>query len=184
VATLTRIDVTWADKSSNEASFQLYRRSRVAGGAWSGWSHNATRPANTTFHLDSVGVAAGNEYQYELRACNVAGCSAWAVSGYALVPTAPPAAPSGMTATVVNSGRIDLHWTDGSTNEAQFAVYRRTKNPDGSWQPYLSFVGTGPNTTSYSDQTVVAATTYTYRIRACNAAGCSTYSTSLDVTTP
>ena len=35
----------------------------------------------------------------------------------------PPAAPSGLTATAVSAGQIDLSWTDNSMGEYGFKVY-------------------------------------------------------------
>jgi hypothetical protein len=40
--------------------------------------------------------------------------------------TAPPAQPTGLTATPITTARIDLAWTDVATNETAYKVYRST----------------------------------------------------------
>ncbi len=83
-----------------------------------------------------------------------------------------PSTPSGLTATVVNSSRIDLSWTDNSDNETNFDIERKIGS-SGTWT-YLNSVSA--NVTSYSDMGLTPATTYYYRISARNAAGNSDYS--------
>ena len=46
-------------------------------------------------------------------------------------PTAPPAAPSGLTATPNADGSTELAWTANSTNEDYFIIERQ--NADGTW---------------------------------------------------
>jgi hypothetical protein len=80
--------------------------------------------------------------------------------------TLTPAPPSGLSATVVSNSRVDLTWTDNSTNELGFKIERST---DGTT---FSQIGTrGANMTSYSDTTVSRNRMYWYRVRAYNAAG-------------
>ena len=77
----------------------------------------------------------------------------------------PPAAPSGLGA-IASGASINLNWADNSTNETGFKIERST---DGvNFSPLFT---TGAGVSTYSDSTVVANTTYTYRVRATNAAG-------------
>ncbi|HZG56038.1 discoidin domain-containing protein [Paenibacillus sp.] len=75
--------------------------------------------------------------------------------------TQAPTAPTGLTATAASSSAINLAWTASSDNVgvAQYEVYR------GS-----TLVGTTTGT-SYSDTGLAASTTYTYTVRAKDAAG-------------
>lgn len=92
----------------------------------------------------------------------------------------PPAAPSGLTATIVNSGRVDLSWTDHSADETGFQLERKTGAGD-----FTQLGGNiAANVTSYSDTTVSADATYTYRVRAVSVNGASAYSAAASVTLP
>src|SRR6185436_13852897 len=100
-----------------------------------------------------------------------------------LYPPSPPtlpSAPSGLAATAVGAGQINLTWTDNATNETQFKIERKT----GAGGTYAQIATPNANSTSYSDMTVSANTTYYYRVRANNAAGDSPFSNEANATTP
>ncbi len=81
---------------------------------------------------------------------------------------AVPTAPTGITATATSYNSINVSWTDKSSNETGFEVYR-SSNSGG---PFTIITTTGPNVTSYSDATGLSAgTTYYYRVQAINANG-------------
>ena len=75
------------------------------------------------------------------------------------------------TATAVSSSRIDLAWTDNSTNETGFAIERSL---DGATFTPLTTVGA--NVRTYANTGLTVATTYYYRVRATHAAGPSAWS--------
>ena len=92
---------------------------------------------------------------------------------------APPTAPTNLTATAASSSRIDLSWTDTSSNESGFRIER---SGDGT---NFGEIGTvGPNVTSYASTSLSAASQYWYRVRAYNAAAPSGYSNPVSATTP
>jgi hypothetical protein len=91
------------------------------------------------------------------------------------------AAPSGLTATAVSSSRIDLLWTDNATNETAYTV-ERLSNGSTSWTVLTSTLPA--DTTSYSDTSVKAAMSYSYRVKATSATGQSDYSNTASATTP
>ncbi|HQU13721.1 MAG TPA: multicopper oxidase domain-containing protein, partial [Thermodesulfobacteriota bacterium] len=88
----------------------------------------------------------------------------------ARVPTAPPAAPSGLTATATGAGlsRIDLAWADASTNETGFLIQRRTGT--GAFSDVATVYS---NMTTYTDTALARNTSYRYRVFAFNMAGSS-----------
>ena len=96
----------------------------------------------------------------------------------------PPAAPSGLAATLSISGaptyNVDLSWISHSSNEAGFVVDRSTvalfSTIDKSF-----FVPAG--TTRFSDTSPTSAATLYYRVYAVAAGGNSSYSNSTSVTT-
>jgi len=80
----------------------------------------------------------------------------------------PPAAPANLTAIASTSSQIDLAWSDRSANETGFQLEVST---DGvNFAPLATL---GANVTTYSHTGLDPATTYFYRVRACNSAGCS-----------
>ncbi|HHT9121167.1 MAG TPA: fibronectin type III domain-containing protein [Candidatus Hypogeohydataceae bacterium YC41] len=81
----------------------------------------------------------------------------------------PPAAPTNLRAISLSSSKVNLVWTDNSTNETGFEVWRRVNT--GSWQLLAT---TGPNVTKYQDTTAYgndSTTSYSYFIRAFNNSG-------------
>jgi hypothetical protein len=81
----------------------------------------------------------------------------------------PPAAPANLTATRISSSRIDLAWTNRSTNETGLRIERRV-SPGGEFTA-IATLPTG--TAAFSDTTVSSADTvrYVYRVIALNAHG-------------
>jgi hypothetical protein len=92
----------------------------------------------------------------------------------------PPAAPSGLTATVISDSQINLAWTDNSNNETGFKIERCTGNDCTDFEPIAEV---GANVTNYSNTGLTASTTYTYRVLAYNSGGDSGYSNSASATT-
>jgi large repetitive protein len=80
-----------------------------------------------------------------------------------------PAAPTGITATATSYKSITVSWTDKSSNETGFEIYRSTSSAG----PFSIITTAGTNVTSYIDATLSAATTYYYRVQAINANGSS-----------
>jgi serine protease len=178
----TRIDVSWTDASSNEDNFQVDRRRLNADGTWGAFALVSTRPANAT-SFANTGLTPGATYQYRVRACNAAGCSSATASTRVTTPV-PPAMPSNVVGTPASGTRIDVSWTDGSSNETGFEVDRRRLNADGTWGAF-SLVSTRPaNVTTFANTGLTPGATYQYRVRACNLGGCSSAAASVRVTTP
>ena len=90
-----------------------------------------------------------------------------------------PVAPNGLTATAQTAFRIALSWTDNSTNETSFVIARSTT----SGGPYTDIVTLPANTTSYTNTSLTANTTYYYVVRAVNGSGASANSAQASATT-
>jgi titin len=94
--------------------------------------------------------------------------------------TTPPAAPSGIAGTVVSGNRIDVRWTDNANNETGFEIQRSLVY--NFLSPTNVTVNTA-NLSSYSDTTLNPNTYYYFRVRARNAAGVSSWSSSVKLKT-
>ena len=170
----SQINLTWTDNATNETSI-IVARSTTVGGPY---TDVATLAANTTSY-SNTGLTPNTTYYYVVRAVGVAGTSANSAEANARTFSAP-AAPSALTATAANPSKIDLAWTDNSTNETAFVIGRSTV----SGGPYTDIVTLAANVTTYSDATVSPNTTYYYVVRATNAIGSSANSGQASSKTP
>jgi hypothetical protein len=116
-------------------------------------------------------VPLASVYSY-LYAINLSG------SGAAPPPTTAPAAPTNLTAVAFAGGRIDLRWSDNSTNETSFAVERCTGR---TCRDFREVSRVGANVVSFSDTGRMQGTYYSYRVRAIGTAGNSAYSNRIRV---
>ena len=134
---------------------------------------NGTPPA--TSYIDS-GLTSGGSYIYWVAACDAAGnCSAQSAAATATTPdTAAPTVPTGLTATAVSATQISLAWV-ASYDYVGVTQYRINRNG------VAIGIATGR---SYIDTGLTSATSYSYTVTACDAAGnCSTQSAAATATT-
>jgi len=94
-------------------------------------------------------------------------------------PPAVPAAPSNLTAAATSPTQVTLTWQD---NASQTAAFHISLSQDGG--PFLEVQAARPQATSAVVTGLSPATSYTFRIRAANAGGGATDTTTATVTTP
>ncbi len=70
-------------------------------------------------------------------------------------------------ASAAGAAQLQLNWSDQSSNETGFEIWRKT----GTGGTYAQIAVSPSNTTSYADTTVTAGVTYCYQVRAYNDAG-------------
>jgi len=134
--------------------------------------------SSTTSYVDAT-AANGTTYYYEVTADNAAGegpASTQSPGVTPTVPTAAPAAPTGLSA-VAGNALVTLTWT-AAPSATSYSIYRSTSQ--GSQGALLG----STSTTSYSDTTVVNGTTYYYVVTASNSAGQGPASTQSAGATP
>ncbi len=166
-----QVDVTWTDASATETGFSVERRAGAAP-----FVEVGAVPGGATTLSDTT-TAADTAYEYRVLARSPSGASA--PSAVVAVVT-PPAAPGGLSATVAGANRVDLAWTDASSTETGFRVERSDAGA-GAWAPVAT---PGAGATSASDLGAAADRALEYRVVAINAAGSSTPSNVVAVTTP
>jgi PKD repeat protein len=91
----------------------------------------------------------------------------------------PPQAPTGLTATPINSTRIDLSWNNVSS-ESGYRI-ERSLNSTSGWQEIGS---TQADVTSFQDSGLAPGVTYFYRVLAFSAGGSSGFSNVASTSTP
>jgi Zn-dependent metalloprotease/transcriptional regulator CtsR len=170
--TSSRIDLAWTDNATNEQGFKVERSTDgVTFVTVAVLSVNATGYSVTSLNASTT-------YAFRVRAYE--GPNDSVPSNTASASTqAPPAAPTGLTATAISSTRIDLAWTDNATYEQGYKVERATGG--GS---FAQIAILGANATAYSSMGLTPGTTYTFRVRAYDGPNHSGYSNTASATTP
>ena len=138
-------------------------------------------PAGTSYKDTSVSPS--TSYSYRVRATDAAGnLSTYSNTATALTPdTTPPSQPGTLTATAVSGGEIDLSW-GASTDNVGVTGYQVERCQGASCTSFAQIAT--PTATTYKDTTVAVGTSYSYRVRATDAAGnLSTYSNTASATT-
>jgi oligosaccharide reducing-end xylanase len=179
-ASLSQINLTWADNSGDETGFKIERKSGTAA-----FAQIATVGAGVISYANT-GLSASTAYTYRVRANNATGDSSYTNESTATTSSVTgtvPAAPSSVSSSVVSASQINLTWTDNSNNETGFKIERKT-----GAGTYAQIATVGANISSYNNTALTASTAYSYRVRASNATGDSGYSlettaTTLSVTT-
>ena len=169
----SRIDLSWNDNSADETGFQIEQSSN--GG--SSFTALATVATGVRTYSHS-GLSAGTTRHYRVRAVNASGNSNYSNTASATT-LAPPAAPSGLTASAASSSQINVSWTDNSGDETGFSLESSTNGTN-----YSVLASLGANVTSYQHTGLSAGSLVYYRVRAVNSSGNSAYSSVASATTP
>ena len=99
-------------------------------------------------------------------------------------PTEAPAKPTGLSATASHDS-VTLTWDDpGDDTITGYVILRRVRENNVGGEFSVLVPDTGSAATTYTDNTVAAGTTYTYRIKAINGAGTSERSHWSHIDTP
>jgi fibronectin type 3 domain-containing protein len=163
----TTVSLSWTASSDN-VGVTGYRIERCLGATCTTFAQIG---ATTSTTYSDTTAAAGNTYNYRVRANDAAGnMSGYSnvVSATSAADTQAPSAPSNLAASVVSSTRINLAWT-ASTDNIGVTGYR-IERCVGAGCTTFAQIGTSTSA-AYSDLTATAGTAYNYRVRANDAAG-------------
>ena len=161
-----KVTVTWA-ASTNAASYQIFRGSTTN----SGDAFLLTETSNLTY--EDTSIALDTIAYYFVRAKNGSTFSDFtsAEPGHRTYPV--PSVPTNVTATDGTvSNRIDVSWS-ASADATGYYIYRATSDSSGSAIQIDS-----TSSTTYSDTTASAGTTYYYFVKAYNPSNESDFSAS------
>ena len=168
------VTLTWANPNDDSITGYVILR-RIPGVDPEGQFRELvsdTSSAATTYIDDTV--SSETRYTYRIKAINGAGTSERSRWSHVDVPAAPvPDQPTGLEATATH-GQVVLTWDDpGDDSITGYVILRRVRvnNTGGDFSELVA--DTGSAATTYTDATVAANTTYTYRIKAINEFGVS-----------
>ncbi|WNZ58456.1 SpvB/TcaC N-terminal domain-containing protein [Microbulbifer sp. MKSA007] len=139
-------------------------------GSWGSWSSNGTS------RTKSFSGQAEEQYKYQVRACNATGCSNTRTSGSFSVLYLPSAVSGLSPSTTQVTSSVTLSWNPPASGS--FDEYKiEQKFNSGSWSE-AERVGSG--TTQETLDTDFSGS-LSYRVSACNAAGCGSVSNTITV---
>ncbi|HVT08251.1 MAG TPA: fibronectin type III domain-containing protein, partial [Polyangia bacterium] len=163
----TQINLAWT-AATDDVAVTAYRVERCQG---SGCTLFTQIGLSTMATFADTGLAAGVSYSYRVRASdaagNLGGYSNVATATTSMADTTPPSAPSNLAATPVSGSRISLAWT-ASTDAVGVTGYL-VERCQGAACTNFTQVGTAPGA-AFIDNGLSATTTYSYRVRATDAA--------------
>lgn len=147
------------------------------------WFKNGTRvdfPGDDDDSLKNVSIPATmGAGQYTLQVSNFDGCASAmsAVKNIMFNDAAPLTitAPGNFNGVVTSGVEITLTWTDASTNETGFEVWRRRKVNETTFTPWELATITAANVSTYKDTGLTSSTAYNYKVRAVSSNARSEY---------
>jgi large repetitive protein len=179
----TRVELTWADTSSNESGFRVERSTdggtSYASLAVTGASATVYVDADAAVYIDGI-PHSGYLLCYRVVAFNALGDSA----ASNVDCTTPQPAPTQLTAAKVSATVADLWWTDRSSNEDGYEIQRAPADT-GPFTTIATIPAnyTSPGTVTYRDAAVPVGAAW-YRVRAMKDGGFSDPSNTAPATEP
>lgn len=170
----SQINLAWtadATPAPNQASYYDVERSPDGLGSWTSIG------STTSNSLSNTGLPASTQFYYRVTAYNCFGGSLPSATANATTQAAAaPTAPTGVSASASTTAvAVTITWTDASTDETGFYVYRNTSNTT-TGATLLSTLGSGvqtytDNATNNPSAPPAIGTTYYYWVSAYNGAG-------------
>ena len=159
--------LSWTASTESGGTIVQYLVERCQGVGCSNFAQIGTT-ATTSYNDD--GLTPSASYTYRVRAQDSSGnLGPYSTPVSFLTPPVIPSLPGNLTSTTPSQSEIDLSWVASTENNGSVNQYRVERCPGSSCTNFTQ-VGTTPGTT-YDDTGLSAGTTFTYRVRAQDAAG-------------
>ena len=165
----SQINLAWTAATDN-VGVTGYLVERCQGAGCASFAQVATTTGVT---FNNTGLGAGTSYSYRVRATDAANNTS-GVSGVATATTTPapdtqaPTIPSNLTATVVSGSQINLAWTAATDNVGVTGYL--VERCQGAGCANFAQIATTTGATSFNNTGLGAGTSYSYRVRATDAA--------------
>jgi hypothetical protein len=153
------VNVKWLDLVRSGNTFSAYYAATSGAPTPSDWVLIVSHTLAMTAPTAGLAVTAQN---------NSALCPATFTNVSVTAANAPPAAPTGLSATAYDS-QVNLIWVSNAANQTGVKVERATNS--AFTQNLLLLTTTPAGATGYTDPSVSVGVTYFYRVRATNASG-------------
>jgi hypothetical protein len=165
------INLSWTDNATNETGFKIERK--LTGGSF---VQVASVGANINSY-SNTGLSPLTSYTYRILAFSSTGNSGYSNESTASTFDVLPLAPSGLSAIAASNSQINLNWTDNATNESAYTIECKI-NAD----TFLQIANLPANSVTFSHTGLNELNSYSYRVRALNSIGYSTYSNQVTAT--
>jgi fibronectin type 3 domain-containing protein len=161
-----QINLSWAASTEPGGTISQYLIERCQGAGCSGFAQVGT---STTTSFSDTGLTGSTSYSYRVRANDTLN-NLGPYSATATAATSAPTltAPSGLTATTASPVQINLSWTSSTETGGTISKYL-VERCQGAGCTNFAQVGTS-TTTSFNDTALLGSTSYSYRVRAADAA--------------
>jgi len=162
-----QINLSWTAGTETGGTISQYLIERCTGATCSSFAQVSTTPSSTTTLGDS-GLLGSTTYSYRVRATDGTNFSGYSNTNSATTAAPTFTVPSNLTATAVSSTQINLSWTAATETGGTITQYliERCAGPACS-----NFAQVNTSTTAtFNDNGLTPATSYSYRVRATDAA--------------
>jgi len=167
----SQIQLTWTASSDN-VGVTSYAIERCQGAGCTGFTEITTVTAPQVTFSDA-GLASGASYSYRVRARDAAqNQSQYSNTGSTITPapdTEPPSAPGPLSATAISGTQVTVSW-GAATDNIGVAGYRLERCEGADCSIFTKFDTTITGTT-FTDSSLNVSTSYSYIVRAQDAAG-------------
>ncbi len=184
--TQTSISLSWSSVSG-ATGYKVYYRLDAQDFMWT-----QIDTTSSTSYIQSSYINCGLTYQHYIVAYNAYGDSS--ASNIQTTTTLPctPSAPSGVSLTAINEQGVLITWSDTSSNESGFKIYRYDENasaynteifPKAHAAAWVYVTSVGQNSESYT-ASASCGNTYSYGVSSYNSGGSSSIVSGGSVSTP
>ncbi len=151
------LNLTW-DNVANEIGYKIY--SSLTGGSGTYELNQTINTVDTTTYSFS-NIPTDMQYYFTVSAYNGDGESNSSAENNVTAPTAP----TGLSAVDLNSSQIDLSWSDASSTESGYKIYKSTTNGSGYG---TAIANLSAGVTEYNVTSLIENTPYYFRVTAYN----------------
>jgi Fibronectin type III domain/PQQ-like domain len=179
VISAVQINLAWTASTDN-IGVTGYKVERCQGAGCSNFAQVGT-PSSTSF--SDTGLTGSTSYLYRVRATDAAGnLSSYSTTSSASTSAPTLTAPTNLTATAMSATQINLSWTGSTETGGTISNYLVERCAPAGCSNFAQ-IGM-PTGTSFNDTGLTGSTSYSYRVRATDAAGnLSFYSTTSSAST-